>query len=251
MKAIENKPGDLNLKVDNSVRQVYDQDTGRTMFEHSFRDPEGTLSKNECINLINSDNNKNEWFGITKYKDFIILFHIFEDLYNHKLIEKGIYHKIEFIEVIDGPVKQTFIRTLSKASRTKDERVIKDISLSATRELLIALTKDVGGDFDKNALEQYKIILRVCIKPELDKHIFKIPYGRPSKNHITFTESIEHKSNTTRKFNEYLKDRIKFGLGYKNIALQPIVIPPNADDQLKRIFVWLGTLKCGNNNLNI
>ena len=57
--------------------------------------------------------------------------------------------------------------------------------------------------------------------------------------------------NTTRKFNEYLKDRIKFGLGYKDIALQPIVIPPNADDQLKRIFVLLSTLKCGNNNENI
>ena len=86
---------------------------------------------------------------------------------------------------------------------------------------------------------------------ELDKHIVKIPYGRPSKIHIHFTESIAHKLNTTKKFNEYLKDRIKFGLGYNNIALQPIVIPPNADDQLKRIFVLLGTLKCGNNNENI
>ena len=83
---------------------------------------------------------------------------------------------------------------------------------------MIELTKDVGGDFDKNALEQYKIILRVCLKLELDKHIFQIPYGRPSKNHIYFSESIEHKLNTTRKFNEYLKDRIKFGLGYQDIA---------------------------------
>ena len=57
--------------------------------------------------------------------------------------------------------------------------------------------------------------------------------------------------NTTRKFNEYLKDKIKIGLGYKDIALKHIVIPPNADDQLKRIYVLLGTLKCGNNNENI
>ena len=42
-----------------------------------------------------------------------------------------------------------------KASRTKDGKVIKDISFPATRELMIALTKDVNGDFDKNALEQY------------------------------------------------------------------------------------------------
>ena len=57
--------------------------------------------------------------------------------------------------------------------------------------------------------------------------------------------------NTTRKFKEFLKDRIKIGLGYKDIALQPIVIPPNADEQLKRIFVLLGSLKCGNSNENI
>ena len=86
MKAIENKPGDLNLKEDNSVRQIYDLHTGRTMSEHSFRDPEKTLSKNECINLIKSDDNMDELFGITEYKDDLIRFHIFKDLYNHKLI---------------------------------------------------------------------------------------------------------------------------------------------------------------------
>ena len=54
----------------------------------------------------------------------------------------------------------------------------------------------------------------------------------------------------SRKYNEYLKIVIK-GEGYNNIALHPIVIPPNADDQLKRIFVLLGTLKFNNNNENI
>ena len=29
------------------------------------------------------------------------------------------------------------------------------------------------------------------------------------------------------------------------------MIPPNADEQLKRIFVLLGSLKCGNSNENI
>ena len=54
-----------------------------------------------------------------------------------------------------------------------------------------------------------------------------------------------------RKFNEYLKERIKIGLGYKDIALQPIMIPPDCDDQLKRVFILLGSLKCGNNNPDI
>ena len=35
-----------------------------------------------------------EIFVITEYKDNIIRFHIFEDLYNYKLIERGIDHKI-------------------------------------------------------------------------------------------------------------------------------------------------------------
>ena len=71
-------------------------------------------------------------------------------------------------------MKQTFIITLVKASRTKDGRVIKDISFFTTKKLMIALTKYVGVDFDKNRLKQYKIILRVCCKPELDKHILNI-----------------------------------------------------------------------------
>ena len=64
MKAIENKPGDLNLKND----------------QHAQRTPEGTLSENECINLIESDDNIDELFSITEYKDDINRFHIFEDL---------------------------------------------------------------------------------------------------------------------------------------------------------------------------
>ena len=51
-----------------------------------------------------------------------------------------------------------------------------------------------------------------------------------------------------RKFNEYLKDRIKIGLGYKDNVLQFITIPPDCDDQLNRVFVLLGPLKCGNKN---
>ena len=52
---------------------------------------------------------------------------------------------------------------------------------------------------------------------------------------------------TTRtQLNEYLKNRIKFGVNYKDIVLQPILILPNTDDQLKRIFVLLGTFKCCN-----
>ena len=53
----------------------------------------------------------------------------------------------------------------------------------------------------------------------------------------------------SRKF-KYLTDVIK-GEGYKDIALQPLIIPPDASDQMKRVFILLGSLKCRNNNPDI
>ena len=114
---------------------------------------------------------------------------------------------------------------------------------------MIALSKDVGDDFDKNALYQFKKIYDVCLKPELDKHIFKMGKGRPSKDHYNFIKAIDERLKRSRKF-KYLTDVIK-KLGYNDIALQPVMIPPDASYQLKRIFVLLGSLKCCNNNENI
>ena len=235
-KSLEHLKADIKDPLENKAEDIKGGPNDPTL---------GSLSKIECIDLIESDENMDELFGITMYKDDIIRFHIFLDLYKHKLIEKGIDHKIEFIEEKDqgSGMNAVIDRTLIKASRTQDKIVIKDISFPATKELMIALTKDVGIDFDKNALEQYRLILGVCLKPELDTHIFKIPIGRPSNNHIDFINSIEEKLKTSRKFDEFLKNRIKIGLGYKDIAFQPIVIPPNADEQYKRIFILLGSLK--------
>ena len=39
---------------------------------------------------------------------------------------------------------------------------------------MIALTKDVGDEFDKNALYQFKKIYAICLTSECDKHIFRI-----------------------------------------------------------------------------
>ena len=123
-----------------------------------------TLSKNECINLINADDNMDELFGITEYKDNKIRFHIFDDL-RFNLIENCCDHNIEFIEE-DGMV-------IIKASRIENETVKKDISYPATRELMIALTKYVGDEFDKNALYQCKKIYETCLKPECDNIFLK------------------------------------------------------------------------------
>ena len=39
---------------------------------------------------------------------------------------------------------------------------------------MITLTKDCGNDVDRNVLKQYRRLIAVCLKPELDKHIFKV-----------------------------------------------------------------------------
>ena len=69
------------------------------------------MSKNECIDLINSDDNIDEFFGISIFNDCVIRFRMYTDLKNNNLIENDIDHKIEFIEQNN----QTFI----KASRVE------------------------------------------------------------------------------------------------------------------------------------
>ena len=131
-------------------------------------DKRETLSKQEIIDLINDDGD--QLFGLIIDNQHI-RFKIYYDLLHNNLIESD--HEIEIIEELD--------RTLIKANRIQDHKIIKDISFPATRNLVFALTKDVGIDFDKNALEQARLLLAVCLKTELDKVIFKVPPGNPSK----------------------------------------------------------------------
>ncbi|MCP6768820.1 hypothetical protein NL529_28655, partial [Klebsiella pneumoniae] len=44
----------------------------------------------------------------------------------------------------------------------------------------------------------------------------------------------------------------QYGLGYKDLAkAQPIYLPKDADEQLRRVFVLLGSLNAQNNNPNV
>ena len=61
------------------------------------------MSKNECMDLINSDDNMDELFKITEYKNNKIRFHIFDDLQRFNLSKTGSDHNIKYIEE-DGKV---------------------------------------------------------------------------------------------------------------------------------------------------
>ena len=60
---------------------------------------------------------------------------------------------------------------------------------------MIALTKYVSDQFDKNALYQFKKIYEICLRPECDKHICRIGKGRPSKDHYRILEAIDDRMN--------------------------------------------------------
>ena len=131
------------------------------------------MSKNKCIDLINSDNNIDELFGISVFNDGIIRFRIYTDLKNKNLIENDIDHKIELIEDDNRTHGLSSPETYVKASRVEKGKVTNEKEYPATKELMITLTKDVGNDMDINVLEQYRRLISVCLKPELDKDILK------------------------------------------------------------------------------
>ena len=116
---------------------------------------------------------------------------------------------------------------------------------------MIILTKDVGNDIDINVLKQYRRLIGGCLKPELDKHIFKYQLVDHLEIILILDNRLMIECLILKKVKEYLKDRIKYCFGYKDIAFQPIMIPPDASDQIRRVFILLGSLKCGNYNTDI
>ena len=182
-------------------------------------------------------------FGISVFNDVVIRFRIYTDLIINNLIENDIDHKIELIDDDN--------KTYVKATRLERGNVTNKRKYPATKEMIITLTKIVGNDININIFEQLRRLMNVCLKTELDKHIFKVLTGRPSKNHIKFRESIDDKMFNIRKFNEYLKDRIRIGLSYKYIAFKPIMMPPDASDHMISLVTLLVFLQCGNNNTDI
>ena len=62
------------------------------------------------------------------------------------------------------------------------------------------------------------------------------------------SDLIIHSENN-RKFKEIIgKLKASRGEGYRQLSEQPIVIPPNINDQLKKVMISLASLRAGNNN---
>ena len=122
------------------------------------------MSKNECIDLINFYDNIDKLFGFSVFNNGVIRFRIYAYHKTNNLIENHIDHEIELIEHDN--------KTYVKASRVERGDVTNKRKYPDTNELIISMTKIVGNNIDINILEQYMRLLIVCLKPELDKHIF-------------------------------------------------------------------------------
>ena len=67
---------------------------------------------------------------------------------------------------------------------------------------MIAMTKNVGNDFNKNALYQFNKIYHICFKPKFIEHCFIIVSNRLLKDYYNFIIIIDKKlKKTVENFN--------------------------------------------------
>ena len=186
-----------------------------------------------------SEGNRDEILGIYVYKDEHYRFAIYDQLSEHKLLLED--HHIDFIDEVD----QMYV--VAKRLNTD-----KSIKVLATENLVEILTKNVGEDFDANTQIQFIDIIRVCLGEEIKKYFLKRKQGHPTKKENEIMGLI----NQSRKSEILIKHKIGFGINpfkdslninsYKELANQPIIIPPSTSDQLRRCLILVGSKASGN-----
>jgi len=138
----------------------------------------------------------------------------------------------------------------------KKEKSYEEEKAEISEELLAMLFKDTIAISD-DIKKQYKKLLKFCIGEELDE------IYQPSRN---WKCSVKERQNIMKileensyKFREYIKPQIlikgkQWGMGlksYRDRAKDPIVLPSNSNDKLRRLFVLIGSANAGNNSNEI
>jgi hypothetical protein len=140
-------------------------------------------------------------------------------------------HVIEFAQNVDGE----WLVTASRGGAERQELIL-------TESLLALLTKDTVST-DNNANSQYMRILKACVGPELRTLVYERGRGHPTASEREVLSEFK----TIRKFNELIKlsKLVSIGKGYRDMAHDRIIIPPDASSQLHRVFVLLGSKLAG------
>ena len=119
-----------------------------------------------------------------------------------------------------------------------------------SEDLMLLLFFDRTAD-SLSSMNTYKKIIKKCMGKELLEFL--------SKRGVKTTEEREMYElfMGNLKYTSYILNWIresKTGRGlesYRELSTQPIILPNNPNDQLKRVFILLGSLKAGNNDSSI
>jgi hypothetical protein len=199
---------------------------------------------------LSSEENRDYIFGLKHVHDSVFIFGAMQLFQAVDLLKEE--SEIELYKDIDS----NWFISVRRAS-TGDS-----LELPVTEALLALLTMDTVST-DQNANSQYKRIIKLCLGPELRELVFERGRGRPSKVEIDLINEFQK----IRKFTELIMQIkiLKEGYGYRDLARLPItekivipsfqsdkiILPPDANQQLKRIMVNIGSLSAGNNNPDI
>ena len=223
-KTLENQNEIMKKALEYKGTQSADNQFGAVGNLIELEDIEDTKNMvNKYLNNLSRD----ELFGLAEFKDDTIKFGCVDliDKYNFLLST----HYVTF----DYEIKKIYV-TREDVGEQREYRL--------TENLMRYLTIDVEDIQDENAKKEYLEMIKYAIGPELNK----IKSAGKSQNR----KLILNEFRNNRKFEKLIApifgikslsydDRLKpaDGLGYT----RTIVLPPNANAQMKRLMVLLGT----------
>jgi hypothetical protein len=190
-----------------------------------------TVSDDTLKAFLSSTENRDTLFGLVKsseHQSDTFKFGVMDLFEDRGLLVAP--HEIEIAQNVDGEWV-----VIARRGGEREE-------LPLTESLLALLTKDTQS-IDRNANSQYMRLLKLCIGPELKTLVYERGRGRPSASERQVLAEFK----TIRKFNELISISkfVSTGQGYRDMARERIIIPPDASSQLHRVFVLLGSKLAG------
>ena len=200
----------------------------------------GNISQNEFKEAI--ENSSEDPFSLWIYEDGTIKFGLISDISDiyyangKDLLYFENDHKFEFRSYAPHETDGRFKEVLQEivCHKTGTDPLTKPL----TRNLLGFLTQDITDNNGAQAKSDYIEILHFAIGKEMD-NIFTKKSGK-SRNDLMVN------FRKYKKFQNFIAKEFRMkGRGYRELAKYPIIISSNADENIKRLQVLLGSIKAG------
>ncbi len=193
---------------------------------------ENIIQKIDYVKYLDDTSDRDDLFGLIKISENVYTFGALAEL--------------------DIPSKLAIIVNESKVSIITEDN--KEDFLNSD-ELMILLTKDFP-DIDEAiksriALNNYKKIIKFSMGKELIK--FTSKRGKKTSKEEEINKSFLENNKYTKWILNWINES-KSGRGllsYKELAKKPLILPSNPHQQLKRALILMGSVRAGNNNIEI